>query len=451
MPHDETGTWHRGLIQLPRFGAGIGLHRIAALIVPILGTTWGQHLDAIKVTGSNGKGSVAAMTSAILEAAGITTGLFTSPHFRCLEERVQIGSQAASSALLAASYDWFVRRWRRYDEHHHGEALGAFEAWTAIALHAFAVAGTEAVVAEAGIGGRYDPVRLYPGRCSALVSIDREHASVLGSTVEAIACDKADIGAPGSTLLVGNVSAFVRRAVEERTRRSGVLTWFLDDHVAVEAHRPVADGVVASLRVGAARFHDLKIAAHGRHQVTNAGLAIELASRWLARHRPTFDDDTVRRAVFRGLASVSLPGRFDRVARSPDMFVDVAHTPAATCALAATLVEHLGERRVELVAGVSADKDAEQLLAPLLTRAFHVTVTRAHHHGASSAAVAAAVRRAQPALPCVEQASLAAALRLAQGRARHESRPVLVAGGLFLAAEAAEIMRGGDPKELVFG
>ncbi len=439
MPEHER-TWREAVARLPRFGSGIGLHRVASLAAPLLRSAWGQRIDAIKITGSNGKGSVASMTASILEAAGVTTGLFTSPHVRALAERIQIGLVPISDRDADSSYAWCAARWRRYAAVHGDEAIGSFEMLLATAWHAFARAKVECVVAEVGIGGRFDPVRLLPGNVSVLTSIDDEHAALLGPTLEAIARDKADVAAKGTTLLVGPVPPAVRAALEHHTDVRGVRSWFLDDPMTIRANAPDPAGTVAHFELDGARHDDVRIAAHGAHQVPNAALAITLARRWLRANRPGLGRVAWRRAILRGLSSLSLPGRFEWLSRQPPVLTDIAHTPAATRALAATLRRHLGPHPFILVAGVSADKDAEALLAPLIDRSAQVVATRALHRGGPTAAVVSAVLGRRPHVPCVEEASLPEALNRAMAWARDEGRTVVIAGGLFLAAEAAKIL-----------
>src|ERR1044071_280420 len=133
------------LLAIPKFGNGIGLHRMRALCEPLLQTPWMSDLDAIKVTGSNGKGSVCAMAAAVFGELGMTCGLYTSPHLIRFNERIVTDGEGITG--------------------------GAFEAFTAIALYHFARKQPRVLVAEAGIGGRFDSTRIIPGKIVALTSL----------------------------------------------------------------------------------------------------------------------------------------------------------------------------------------------------------------------------------------------------------------------------------------
>jgi len=435
------------LRQLPRLGTGIGLHRMLDLCRDSMGSAWFRGLDAIKVTGSNGKGSVCAMTAAILRGAGVEAGLYTSPHLFDFRERIALGVEPISEDDLAAGIARFDDERERYAREHPGDEIGAFEAFTAVALDYYARRRPASVVAEAGIGGRYDSTRVFPGRLTALVSLDLEHTALLGRTLEEIAYDKADLAAEGTTLVLGDLRPEIRRRLDAygRLRRLEVVA--AGDVCAVYRAEVAASGTRLDLEIDGRRWRDVGLALLGAHQVANARLAVVLATRWLARHRPGAD---LEAAVRRGLAGVRWPCRLEKVRGDPDVFVDAGHTPGAVDALAASLAALLRGRRILLVTGISRDKDIAGILTRLLPLAAAVVATRAHHRGAPAAEVAAVVRERAPELPLEVAEPIEDALSSALARAGREEMTVVVAGGLFLAAEAKWTLGGGDPRRLRF-
>jgi dihydrofolate synthase / folylpolyglutamate synthase len=130
--------------------------------------------------------------------------------------------------------------------------------------------------------------------------------------------------------------------------------------------------------------------------------------------------------------------------------VDVGHTPGAMACLAATVRTVLPERRIVLVTGVSYDKRVEQVLTPLLALAGHVVCTRAYHKGSPAAAIAAIARRHRPDLPVEVEPTIEGAVARAVSLAGSRGMAVLIAGGLFLAVEAAQALRGEEPQALRF-
>lgn len=437
------------LLALPRFGTGVGLHRVQHAVAALDGAWW-RGLDAIKITGSNGKGSTSAMVAAILRALGLRVGLYTSPHLRRFNERIDLCGVPIADAPLEHSAAWALSRVEAYERGHPGDLFGAFEAWTAMALHAFARAAVDVVVAEAGIGGRHDATRVIPGQTCGLVSIDREHTALLGPTEEAIALDKADLCPIGGELVVGPLDAGLHRRLQAHARSRSIRLHGPRDVVRRVVGRPSLAGTRVQLGVEGLDLGTLSIRAPGEHQIDNAVVAVMLVQRWLRRHRPGLAPARRVRAVTEALAGLQLPGRIEQIHEDPPVVIDVGHTPAAVTRTARTLASRLGAARVLLVTGVSADREAEPILTPLVGLAHRIIATQAHHRGAEVARIAAILGRLAPDRPCESAPTPADAMRRALAYARAEGMTVVVGGGLFLAMEAAAAMRGEDPRDLRF-
>jgi dihydrofolate synthase/folylpolyglutamate synthase len=449
------------LLALPRFGAETGLHRMAALLDALPASLPHPTPEAVKITGSNGKGAVAAMTEAILRAAGVATGLYVSPHLFRVEERIGLGGEPISPETLDAGAAWALEAVAAYEAAHPEDRVGVFEALTAAAVHAFRGRGLEVVAAEAGIGGRFDPVRVFPGRLAALTSLDLEHTALLGGTLEAIAEDKADLCPDGGVLVLGAVPGEIRRRLRGALSLRGVRVLAVEDEAAVERVTLASEGTRMDLELaGGPSLPGLEMPLVGRHQAGNAAVSAVLAREWLRLRRPEISPAEQGEAIRRGLAAVRWPGRFERrPPRRPgeaELFADVGHTPAALAALAATVEQALAGRPVVLLAGVSAGRDPGALLAPVASLAAAVVCARSRHRGLAAADVAAAVRRGHAGLPAQvapgNGEDLEAALERALERAAAlgPGAVVLAAGSYFLAAEVLWIHRGGDPEDLTF-
>lgn len=436
------------LAEHPRFGVGVGLHRMRWAVERLPGGDWLAGFDALRVTGSTGKGSVAAMADAILGALGVSRGRYLSPHFHHLGERIAVGGEEITEAELDRAAAWFEGVEAELLAAHPEDGFGAFEALTAAALHHFARRRPETVVAEVGIGGRFDPTRVLPGRTVALTAVSLEHTALLGPTRELIAYDKAELAPEGGTLVVGRVGAELLRRLEGFCAVRGVR--LVDAGGAGEGGRlgrVEAEGVrtVADLELPGLSLPRLEIALAGRHQAANALVAVALVQRWTAVHRPRLPAAELAAAVRRGLAEVRLAGRFERLRQAPDVWVDVGHTPESAAALAEAAGEVFGRAGAVLLVGVSAEREPGPLLAPLLPLAVSVVATRAHHRGGAAAVVERAVRHLAPALPVVAAEPLEEGVAEALAQARERGRPLLVAGGFFVAAEAARVLSGEDP------
>jgi len=411
---------------------------------------WYSQLDAIKVTGSNGKGSVGAMLSAILSAAGVGNGLYTSPHLFDFRERIALEGRPIPEGELAAAVAWFRKRRRRYAELHPDDDVSGFEASTAIALRFFSERKPSTLVAEAGIGGRYDPTRIIPGRLAVLVSLDLEHTELLGGSLEEIAYDKCDLAADGSVLVVGPLPPEILRRLQGYCRLRGIRVVVAEASCSVARSAFTPSGMQADLAWGERRLENLEIGLFGEHQVRNAAIALVTAQEWMKRHRPRLSAAELESALRRGLREIRWPGRFERLQTHPEVFVDVGHTPAAVDATVDTARKRFGGRRVLLVTGVSHDKEARTIVHRLVEIADRVICTRAHHKGLAATKIAELVRERRPSVPFVVEEKIERAVTRAVEQAAAEGMTVLVAGGLYVAAEAAAALRGRDPRRLRF-
>lgn len=437
----------RRILAMPKFGDGLGLHRMA-YVLEALGNAWLDSLDAVKVTGTNGKGSVSAMIAAILSRAGVAVGLYTSPHLERFEERISVAGRPIDAEDFERSLDWFDGLRAGWEGRRADDRFGAFEALTAMALHHFSERRVDTAVAEAGIGGRYDATRVIPGETAALASIDLGHTGLLGGTEEEIAFDKADLCPPGGVLVVGPLHRRLAERLDAYCRLRGVATVTPARGVSNVSVGP--GGTVFDLRVADLEIAGLEVGPVGAHQAHNAAVAVVAARRWLAAHRPGVDRGAFVEFVRSALVDLRLPGRLERIAADPEIVIDVGHTPRAAEAVAGTVPALFGGAPVLLVTGVSRDQDVAGILSRLLPAAARVVCTRARHRGASVDRIEGAAALLAPDLPRHAAATVEEALDLAADLARRHGLRVLVAGGLFLAAEAAAVARRRDPASLTF-
>lgn len=393
----------------PKFGKGPGLERIVEVAECLGLDLAGFGAAGAVIVGTNGKGSTAAMTAALLAQDGASVGLFTSPHLFALNERFRIGDEDISDDELEHHWDRVtaaVEFCGKTDE------FGGFEFLFLIAADWFAARACAHTVWEAGIGGRLDPVRLIEAKRVALTSLDLEHTTLLGKTVPEIARDKIDAAPAGATLFVSQSCDPVRAEI--------------DAHCAKRDLTPVWIGEADAPLVG-------------RHQRQNAALAVSLA-----RDVRAIDDPQ------NALSSIRWPGRLEVIETDPLIVIDVGHTPAAIAAARAGFDAIRGERDAVLVCGASSDKDAGALIAALAPGFSTIICAAARHKGAPAAVIATAAQTANPQAELVIAESVADARRLALIKARGAGDVIYVAGGLFLAAEFKWVHLGRDPALLAF-
>jgi dihydrofolate synthase/folylpolyglutamate synthase len=435
-----TAIYDHPLLKLPKYGSGTGLHRVDFMMDAVGIDRASVSAKSLVVTGSNGKGSTAKISSELLLATGRKVGLFTSPHLYRYNERFQVDGMPIDDAALIAALDTVHRAVEAYRAGH-DDAIGAFEAQFVVALLQFQRSAVDWMVLEAGIGGRFDPVRAAKAPVTALVSLDLEHTELLGDTLLDIACDKLDATPPGGTAILGEACLQLEDNLRTRAQAIGITLEFVQpdgwrnegcrdgwQHFAID-HPAAPAGILRSRLVG-------------RHQINNHAVAFALCARRLG---------CVPGAEWRSaVEQVFWPGRLERISEAPFVYVDVGHTPAGIETALAGFRALTGGRDAILVTGGSKNKHVREMLELLVPFFNRIICTAAYHNGMSAETVAAYAREINPAaaISCCPMIEDAAALALAEGEG--SNRPVYAAGGLFLAVEFAEACRGKDPRALRF-
>ncbi len=438
------------LLKLPKFGSGVGLHRMRRICADLLQGKWLANIDAIKITGSNGKGSVCAMTAAIFEAMGISYGLYSSPHLIKWNERVVVNGKQINDIELANMIDWFVTKKKGYFKLYPQDTIGAFEAFTAMALYHFEKNKPRVIISEAGIGGRYDSTRIIPGSFVGLSSLDLEHTKLLGDTLEQIAYDKADLCPDFGTLVVGTIEEDVLRRLKSYCLLRNIRLLNVEDLCEIDNVRFDDSQMKMDIKIDGISLKNLKLGLQGYHQISNAATAILLVKTWLQKNLPKLSITHFQEGIRKGLASVKWPGRLQKIRHNPSIFVDVGHTPAAIDNLMTSFAKLVHDRAVVLLTGVSIDKKAELIVPKLLKMAGAVICSRAYHKGRPVSEISEIVRKERSDLTVFEAPTIEDAVQMAQDYAKDNNMSVLIAGGLFLAVEAMEALKGNDPQKLVF-
>src|SRR3981081_4509150 len=347
------------------------------------------------VPGSNGKGSTAAFCAGIAHAYDLRTGLFTSPHLYRFNERFQIDGAAIGDADLARLVLRIETAITGLSQRSH-EQFGAFEALFALACLYFAEQGCDFAVFEAGIGGRYDPVRLVGTRFTCVTSVDYEHVELLGNSLELIASDKSDACAAGGAIVYGENCQKLRPHLTEYNRSRGVTSLFVRDDVAIGSETASASAQRFDFRFGAYDFRSLEMGLLGSFQFNNAAIAAALFELWLERVRPGEASAKIEDAVRSGLRDARWPGRLEVINRDPLTVIDVGHTPDGIRQSLASLKAIYGQDGWILVVGISIDKKAREIVGALAPSFDMIICTVAHHRGADAENIAAAGRKAKP-------------------------------------------------------
>jgi dihydrofolate synthase / folylpolyglutamate synthase len=437
------------VFDLPKYGEGVCLARLAELLDIIEVDRARLQRVSVVVAGSNGKGSTAAFCAAIGRACGLRTGLFTSPHLYRFNERFQVDGISIGDDDLARLVSQIKAAIAGISQRR-GETFGAFEAMFALACLYFQDRECSFAVFEAGIGGRYDPVRLVGALATGVTSVDYEHVELLGHSLELIASDKSDACASGGTIVYGENCRSLKAHLLEYNRHRGITSLFVRDQIGIggEAVSPSAPRFDFSF--GEYDFRSLDIGLLGTFQFNNAAIAITLFLLWLERTPRAESPEAIEAAVRSGLRELNWPGRLEIIRREPLTVIDVGHTPDGIRQSLASLTAVYGAQGWILVVGVSFDKKIEQITGALAPSFDTIICTTAHHKGGDADALAAAVRRINPQATIHVAASIADAVSLSRTLATSLNRKIYVAGGLFTAVEFAAVAGGGRAQDLNF-
>jgi dihydrofolate synthase / folylpolyglutamate synthase len=437
------------VFDLPKYGDGVCLARMAELLDAIAVDRARLQRISVVITGSNGKGSTAAFCAGIARAYGLRTGLFTSPHLYRVNERFQIDGTPVGDDDLArlvsrigAAIDAISQR--------RGEKFGAFEAMFALACLHFGECECDFAVFEAGIGGRYDPVRLVGARASCVTSVDYEHVELLGHSLELIASDKSDACASEGTIVYGENCRGLRSHLIEYNRHRGIASLFIRGEIGIGNAFLSASEQRFDFRFGTCEFRSLEMGLRGAFQFNNAAIAVALFLLWLEGVRPGKTSGKLETAVRSGLRDVDWPGRLEIIRQDPLTVVDVGHTPDGISQSLASLKAIHGADDWILVVGISFDKKAGEIVGALAPSFDTIVCTRAHHKGMDAANIAVAVRQANPHANVHIAATIEDAVGVSRSLAGSMNRKIYVAGGLFLAIEYATIVKGGRAQDLDF-
>jgi dihydrofolate synthase / folylpolyglutamate synthase len=437
------------VFDLPKYGDGVCLMRMAELLDALSVDRERLQRISVVVTGSNGKGSTAAFCAGIGHAHGLRTGLFTSPHLYRFNERIRVDGAEIGDGELARLTSRIETAIAAISQRS-GEKFGAFEALFALACLHFQESECAFAVFEAGIGGRYDPVRLVGALLTCVTSVDYEHVELLGHSLELIASDKSDACASGGTIIYGENCAGLREHLIEYNRYRAVTSLFVRDQIGISGESASASGQRFDFDFAGHAFRSLEMSLLGSFQFKNAAIAIALFLLWLQRVRPGDDPARIESAVRSGLRDISWPGRLEVIQQDPLTVIDVGHTPDGIRQSLASLKAIHGAKDWILVLGVSRDKNTSEILGALAPSFDTIICTKAYHKGAEAEAIAAAARKANPATTVRIAATIEDAVRVSRSLAAAQDRKIYVAGGLFLAIEYAVVARGGCAGDLKF-
>jgi dihydrofolate synthase/folylpolyglutamate synthase len=424
------------------------LDRISAL-VDLLGDPH-RAVPVIHLAGTNGKSSTARMIESVLRSLGLRTGLFTSPHLHNVRERIQIDGEPVDLERFVTVHDDiapYVQIADRSSVKAGGPPLSFFEVVTGLAFATFADAPVDVVILEAGMGGSWDATNVADAAVAVVTPIALDHMDYLGSTLEAIAGEKAGIIKPGSSVVLAAQELPVAEVLLRRCVETGATAAREGVEFGVDDRAPAIGGQLLTLRGPAGVYPEVFLPLFGAHQAANASIAVAAAEAFLGGGGTALNPDLVRA----GFAAVTSPGRLEVVRRSPTVVVDAAHNPHGARALAAAISDSFEFASLVGVVAVLADKDARGLLEALEPVLAEVVITRSSSPRATDVDSLAAIAVEVFGADRVEVSPrLADALDTAMARADEAAAElgggtgVLVTGSVVTVAEARALLGHGE-------
>ncbi len=389
-----------------------------------------QRLRVIHLAGSKGKGSTALMIEALLEAAGLRTGTFTSPHLERWTERLRIDGREITPAKLDEAQNALRPNVDALTRAHPDNPPSFFDVLTAMAFWLFERRGVDIAIVEAGIGGRYDATNIVRPEVACITNVEFEHTDKLGTDLGAIAAHKAGILKPGTSALLGEFEQSAEKVIASKVEEVGCTASWLGQDFEIRRGSENDPGILAYQ----SRSTEIEFAlAHpGRHMAQNAALSLACVEHLKGIDRVQLKDAAV------ALGNISLSGRTEILNTAPWWVVDAAHTRRSIAALVETL-DALPAVDRHFILSLSGDKSVE-LLSPLLESATSIIVTSPEPlRSAPADKLASEVSARYPGKKVHAEPDVACAIEYAISRL--ESSSLLCAtGSTYMAGAARRIL-----------
>ncbi len=345
MPKHSYVSAERFILSREFFGMKLGLENITGFLASI-GSPQNNY-PTIHISGTNGKGSTAAMIASILQEQGYKTGLFTSPHLVTLRERIRVNGRKIPKPSVVA----FIDRYRKILQE---RKLSFFEVITALGLYYFDKVRVDVAVIETGLGGRLDATNVLKPLITITTDISRDHVEILGSGLRKIAREKAGIMKPGVPHLVGMIPETTRDVFRKRSEQINSPLYLLspEEFIAIPNRNRldfIANGwTVTGLQPG----------LYGAHQLKNAALVVKAVSLAHARNLRIS-----KRAIRNGLKKTRWLGRFQVIERKrlPTLVFDVCHNTGGVQAFVNAFTTRFPGRKAHIITGFVKRKEHQKM------------------------------------------------------------------------------------------
>ena len=392
----------------------------------------------VHIAGTKGKGSTSVMTASILESAGYTTGLFTSPHLHSFCERIRVGMEQIAEQDFADLVERLLPI--REKATLPGRKITLFELLTAMSFLHFADKGIGFQVMEVGLGGRLDSTNVVDPNVCGITSLGLDHTEVLGDTLEEIAFEKAGIIKKGVPVVSASQEPEALDVLRDIARQQSSRLIVVGEDIRFRRQCNSLDGQEFELVTPENRYN-LKIPLIGEYQVTNAAVAVGIIETLISQGIDIEDYHIVD-----GLSRVQWPCRLEILSREPLVIADGAHNPHAAKEVVRSIRDMFPDKRIILIAGIQANHDVDKLVTELSYMSPDVVLTtRSRHPRAVDPSSITELFRSYVS-DVYPSHSVKNALDMALNIVEGDDL-ILSIGSLFVAAETREIINDISPED----
>ncbi|MFZ0061245.1 MAG: folylpolyglutamate synthase/dihydrofolate synthase family protein [Pyrinomonadaceae bacterium] len=392
---------------------------------------------AVQIAGTNGKGSTAVVLDSICGAAGITTGLYTSPHLVSITERIRVGGVEISKEEFASVASVVRDTAERLVATQQIEAVPTFfEQVTAIAFAEFKNKNIQLAILETGLGGRLDATTAAGADIVAITPIALDHQQYLGDTLASIAAEKAAIIRPGVTAIIGNQSPEALEVILRACSSNDVNPSLGDCQFNVD--ETSSDGrMLVTFATKQDRYPRVRVALRGLHQLDNIAVAIRLAESLRER-----GFRIAAKAIVAGIETAKHPGRLELWPGRPALLFDGAHNVAGARALRAYL-DAFVTQPITMIFSAMADKNVEQMASILFPTAKRIVLAQQANPRAATTETLQKLAAVEGVVEVHTAKSVTEAINIAKEITPADDL-ICITGSLYLVGDAQAALKAND-------
>ncbi len=387
-------------------------------------------LDAIHVTGTNGKTSTTRIIDSLMFTKGFTTGLITSPHLAVLNERICLNTEPIGDHELEEALTLIQKLENELDEIS-SDAPSYFELMIAAGFYEMSSQGTNIAVIEVGMGGQFDATNICESKVSIITNVALDHLAYLGDTTRDIAIEKSGIIKENSTVVIGDSDEEIVSFLKSVAKTKNSKFYVLGEDFQLLKNDQAVGGRLLTLQTPYGYYEDVFLPLLGSHQGTNALLALVAAESYVD---DCFGDEIIREAFDKATS----PGRMEIISRQPLILIDGAHNVAGAQVLTEALSEEFIAPRRIFVIGLTKEKDAGAMINALGIEDEDIVITcEANSEKAMSAEAIVEAGRAMGIENISSKKSAAEAVDFAQSIAFDDDH-IIVTGSLYVVGEVRQ-------------